>query len=162
LPLISDSEMLRLFGAEVASALAEMERFNLEGSICQSCRGGCCRLVSCELYTPGLTLCPVQNFRPLLCRMHFCRHFSAVYPLLVKESGDIYLDSLIAAEKSGYKGVFLFDCPPLSRPAPGLVEALSQSLLEIREGRLDGAVGLKAVEAAFEGYQSKKAVPDNL
>ncbi len=89
MPLIGDSEMARLFGEETAAALAELDACNRQGQICSSCRGSCCRLVSCELYTPELSCCPVQKFRPVLCRMHFCHKFNAKYPLLVKEAGDI-------------------------------------------------------------------------
>jgi hypothetical protein len=153
LPLISDSEMSRLFGEEVASALTELELFNRQGQFCLRCRGSCCRLVSCELYTPGLTRCPVQDLRPVLCRMHFCRQFSGVYPLLVKETGDIFLDSLIAAEKKGFKEVFLFDCPPLAKPAPGLVKSISRCIDDLREGRTDEAAALRDIEAEIEGYR---------
>jgi hypothetical protein len=154
LPLVSDSEMAHLFGEEVASALAELELFSREGQICLRCRGSCCRLVACELYSPELTCCPVQKLRPVLCRMHFCRQFNPVYPLLVKESGDIYLESLIAAQNSGYKKVSLFDCPPLSKVAPGMVKSVSQSLVEFREGSRDEAATLKIIEAGLESYRN--------
>jgi hypothetical protein len=152
LPLIRDSEMSRLFGEEVASALSELEVFNREGQVCLNCRGSCCRLVSCELYTPALACCPVQKFRPVLCRMHFCREFARVYPCLVKETGDIYLESLIAAQKTGYKKVFLFDCPPLRRAAPEMVESLSRSLVDFREGRRNEAATLRIIEARLEDH----------
>jgi hypothetical protein len=158
--LISDSEMSRLFGEEVASALAELETFNRQGQICSRCRGQCCTLVSCELYTPAFTCCPVQNFRPVLCRMHFCRRFTEIYPLLVKETGDIYLDSLIAAANRGFKGVDLFDCPPLKKSAPGMVQTLSHSLLAYKEGRLDEAAALKAIENEVGQPQARHRILD--
>jgi hypothetical protein len=154
--LISDSEMSCLFGEEVSSALAELEEFNSQGQICSRCRGQCCMLVSCELYAPAFTCCPVQGFRPVLCRMHFCRRFTEAYPLLVKQTGDIYLDSLIAAEKRGFKGVALFDCPPLNKVAPGMVQTLSRSIVAFREGRIDEATALKAIKAAVEDYHTEK------
>jgi hypothetical protein len=154
LPLVSDAEMALLFGQEVAEALAELELFSRQGQICLTCRGSCCRLVSCELYWPELTCCPVQKSRPVLCRMHFCRKFTQVYPLLVKESGDIYLESLIAAQNSGYKKVSLFDCPPLSYVAPELVKPVARSLAEFREGRRDEAATIRIIEAGLESYRN--------
>jgi hypothetical protein len=156
LPLISDSEMTRLFGEEVASALAELELFNRQERICPTCRGSCCRLVSCEFYTPELDCCPAQKLRPVLCRMHFCKSYARVYPWLVKEMGDIYLESLIEAGKSGYKKVFLFDCPPLKNCAPEMVTPVSHKLSEFKQGRAGKAAVLESVEIELEKHLVKQ------
>jgi hypothetical protein len=150
LPLVSDAEMSRLFGPELGSGVAEMDDFNRREQVCDRCGGNCCRLVSCELYTPGLKSCPVQKMRPLLCRLHFCHSFARVFPILVKECGDIYLDSLIAAHAAGSKAIPLFDSPPLGKVAPEMVRAVSGILAEFRAGRLDEAGALRLIEAGLE------------
>ncbi|MBN1188747.1 MAG: hypothetical protein JXA46_03255 [Dehalococcoidales bacterium] len=153
LPLISEPEMSLLFGPEVVSALAELENYNRQEQLCPICRGGCCRLVSCEFYIPELACCPVQEFRPLLCRMHFCYRFARVYPRLVKEIGDIYLESLIAAEKAGCKNIYLFDCPPLKKAAPGLVGYIVSELKKYRQGSAGKEEILEAIETILAGYR---------
>jgi hypothetical protein len=154
--LISDSEMMRLFGEEVASALAELELFNRQEQLCPRCKGGCCRLVHCELFLPEMDCCPLHQYRPVLCRMHFCTKYSLTYPRLVKEIGDIYLESLITAEKAGCKTVALFDCPPLKKAAPAMVELVSRSLADFREGRASKTAVLESVGIELERHLVKQ------
>jgi hypothetical protein len=153
LPLISDSEMSRLFGEGVASALAELGIFNQEEQLCLHCGGACCRLVRCELYLPEMGCCPLHQYRPVLCRMHFCTKYARTYPWLVKEIGDIYLESLITAEKAGCKTIPLFDCPPLKKAAPGMVELVSRSLAELREPGQYKELVLAKIENGIAGYR---------
>jgi hypothetical protein len=153
LPFISEVEMETLFGDDVNSALAELERYNQQGQICRNCDSRCCRLVDCELYTAELSRCPVHHWRPALCRLHFCNKFSRVYPLIVRDAGDIYLESLIAAERRGIKITYLFDCPPLAKLAPELVTAISSYLSAFKEGRSGEARTIELIEAEIDKMQ---------
>jgi len=135
LPLISDVEIRNLFGPETASALDELDKYNQRRQLCRHCKSRCCRLIHCEIYSEKLKFCPLGNYRPLLCRMHYCSGFREDYPLLVKEIGDIYLDSLIAGGSRGMLNVDLFDCPPLLKVAPDLVSMVSALIREFMEDR---------------------------
>jgi len=147
LPLVTDGEMASLFGEAVNSALAELEADNQQQSICARCANRCCLLVDCELYTPELSNCPIKSCRPLLCRMHFCNQFSLNYPVLVKEVGDIFLESLLAAERLDKNNAALFDSPPLSTHIPELVNIIKSLLMDFKKGLLDEANVLQLIQS---------------
>ncbi len=150
LPLISDAEMLLLFGQEVIAGLAELEAYNSREKLCQDCAARCCRLVDCELYAPDLGRCPIYSYRPVLCRMHFCQKFVPRYGTLVKEAGDVFLESLLAAEKIDGRRARLFDSPPLVRLVPRLVKEVLAHISAVREKRLDEPSALREIEAEIE------------
>jgi hypothetical protein len=155
LPFITDEENARLFGEEVAAALLQLEVFNGRESLCRGCLNRCCRLVNCEFYSPELTRCPVQPYRPPLCRMHFCDRFAAQYPQLVKDLGDIFLDGLQAVGRLDSQTADLFDSPVLSPLVPGLVGSVLPLLAAAREGRTDEASALVLIQKEIEKYFSK-------
>jgi len=136
LPLITDSEMNELFGEEVAAALATLNRYNIEEKICQRCENRCCYTSRCELYAPQFSECPIYGLRPVVCRLHFCHRFEATCSSLIVELGDIFFDSLLAAERNGSDRVRLFDTPPLEATSPQLVAVTSPWVDAVREGRL--------------------------
>ncbi len=156
LPLISDAEMDQLFGEEVKAGLAELERHNQQEKICRNCVSRCCQLVDCEFYTPEWSRCPVHSFRPTLCRMHFCSQFVPQYGILVKEVGDIFLESLLAAEKRNGRKANLFDSPPLGKLIPQLVTAILPLISAVKEKRLHEADAWRMIEAEIENSTGEK------
>jgi hypothetical protein len=152
LPLIADNELTPLLGKEVYSALAELESYNRQQKLCSRCANRCCKLVDCELYTPELGTCPIQSFRPLLCRMHFCSQFSEVYPVWVKELGDIFLESLLAAEQRDRQRAAFFDTPPLKQFALEPVTAILPLLSEFKKGNLDEPSVLELIHAEIDQF----------
>ena len=150
LPLITDSEMDRLFGEEVSLVLQELERYNQQEEMCHTCRSRCCLLVDCELYVPEFSRCSIHKFRPLLCRMHYCNRFAPVYKELVKTIGDVFLESLLAGEKVHSGKTKLLDSPPLGRLVPALVDAASQVIVAFKAGCLNEAEALKGIISAAE------------
>jgi hypothetical protein len=139
LPQVTDDEMLLVFSEEVNLALSKLEAHNQQEKLCARCVSRCCLLVDCEVYTPELSSCPIYSFRPLLCRMHFCHQFAQVYPLTVKALGDIFLESLLAAECLDKDKATFFDSPPLKRFAPGLINAFESLLTDFKKGEIDEA-----------------------
>ena len=137
LPLITNSEMNELFGEEVAAALVKLNNYNREKQICFNCQNRCCKVSGCELYASQFSQCPIQDFRPVVCRLHFCHRFHIQDNSLVEELGDIFFDSLLAADRYGSTRVRLFDSPPLARSAPDLVVATTQWVNAVREGSLN-------------------------
>ncbi len=150
LPLISDAEMDSLFGQEVAAALHELELYGRQEGFCRSCRSRCCLLVDCELYVPSFSRCSIHNFRPVLCRMHFCNKFAPVYRDLVKAVGDIFLDSLLAGEHLDPAKTKLLDSPPLGILAPDLVARIKGIIKAFDEGILEEKAALKSIAAELE------------
>ena len=153
LPLITDSEMNELFGGEVAAALAELNRYNGEEEVCSHCEKRCCQVTGCELYAPQFSQCPIHDLRPVVCRLHFCHKFHISDNSLIKELGDIFFDSLLAADRYGSSRVRLFDSPPLGGSAPGLVAATSPWLNEVREGSLDAEYAERLIRREAEKYR---------
>ena len=153
LPLITDAEMANLFRPEVISVLTELDHFSQREKVCSRCNRRCCLLVDCELYTPELSICPIHSYRPLLCRMHFCNQFARVYPSLVKEVGDIFLESLIAAERQNKSKTAVFDSPPLGKYIPNLVAAIKNLLGEFKKGRLDEPTVLRLIQVEIDENQ---------
>ena len=150
LPLVTDAEMDLLFGAELNSALFELNLYNQQEKLCHLCRGQCCLLVDCELYVPEFGCCSIYKFRPLLCRFHFCHRFDPVYKELVKTVGNIFLESLLAVQAVAPKVTLLLDSPPLGKLAPDLINAVMPHIIAFKEGRLGEAAVLTAINAELE------------
>ncbi len=156
LPLITDAEMDRVFGKEVSTALAKLYSFNEEQEICRGCLSRCCLLVHCELYDPRLVRCPIYTCRPVLCRMHFCDRYTRIFDLLVKDIGDIFLESLSAAERLDPRTAGLLDSPPLGRPVSRLTNAILPVINSVGDGCLDEASGQKLILDEVEKFYQGK------
>jgi hypothetical protein len=145
LPFISDSEMGQLYGQQVNSGLAELDKFNQEKQLCRNCPNRCCLLVDCELYSEAFSGCPIHSYRPILCRMHFCNKFALEYPFLVKDLGNIFLEGLLAGQKVDNLRVNLLDSPPLGKFAPDLICEITAKITSFKEKKLDEATVLKMI-----------------
>ena len=152
LPLISDAEVEGLFSPILLHTLAQLRQYDLNEQICAACSERCCALIRCELYDPALGFCPAFNWRPLLCRMHYCHKFEAHWKA-VKVIGDIFLESLLAAERQGSRKMALFDSPALAPVAPELAKSILTLRMTYREGQLDKTAALRALQDAAENYR---------
>ena len=155
LPLIINSEMDELFGEEVADAVAEMDRVNREEQICLNCQSRCCPACGCELYAPQFGQCPIYDFRPVLCRLHFCHRFNSAGRYIVIDLGDIFFDSLSAAEQAGSDKVRFFESPPLAGHAPGLITATAHLVDGVRTNNLDPEYARKLINQEAEKYHTR-------
>ncbi len=153
LPLISDAEVEGLFSADLLQTLEHLSQYNQAERICSTCSARCCGLIKCELYDPSFGFCPAFNLRPLLCRMHYCRKFTPAYQKEVKVIGDIFLESLLAAERQGSLKARLFDSPPLVLAAPALAEIISPLIVAFRKGNLNEKATLLAIQAKAMEYR---------
>jgi hypothetical protein len=157
LPFITDSETDELFGEEVADALAEFERYNQKEQVCSHCESRCCPAIDCEFYAPQFTRCPIYDLRPPVCRLHFCHRFPLDNGLLMKELGDIFLESLLVADRHGSLKIRLFDCPPISRIVPALVAITAPLMDAIRNGTLTTEYAERLIRQQVE--QCRISVP---
>ena len=154
LPLITDAEMDDLFGDEVAAALAELDRRNQEEELCLHCDSRCCLACRCELYVPRFSRCPIQGLRPVLCRLHFCDRFRVAGSSLMDDLGDIFFESLLAADREGDPRVRLFEAPPLVGSAPDLIAVVSPWVKAVREGTLAPRYAGKAVHREAKKHRT--------
>lgn len=153
LPLISDDELEGLFSADLLQTLEHLRQYNQTERICSTCSARCCGLIKCELYDQAFGICPAFNLRPLLCRMHYCHKFAPACQEEVKVIGDIFLESLLAADRLGSAKARLFDSPPLRLAAPALAEKISPLTAAFREGSLNEKATLLAIQATVEEYR---------
>jgi len=158
LPLITDAEASNLFGDEVNTALARLDRFNQQEHLCQNCSSHCCGIVDCELYDSSLSRCPIQPFRPLLCRMHFCQKYIPAFSTLVKDLGDIFLDSLLVGELIDKEKIRLMDSPPLAKLAPEMVNGILAVIKKIKAGRLEEKKAWIIIQSNLEPYQPGRLI----
>jgi len=154
LPFISDSEINSLFGEEVAAALARLNHYARERQICLCCEGRCCKIAHCELYAPQFERCPIYDFRPVVCRLHFCQQFQTTGSSLVKELGDIFFESLTAADSYGSAKVRMFDNPPLSICCSDFVEAVTPWVDAVQEGSLNPKRAVELIQCEMEKFKS--------
>jgi hypothetical protein len=154
LPFVSDDELQNLFSPVLIEMLNFMGRYNREHQICAGCNDRCCRLVNCEIYDSSFDSCPVFNLRPLLCRMHYCLKFTRDCEQEVKLIGDIFLEGLLAAQKTGSCKTALFDSPPLSAAAPLLAGKLNAIMADFKAGSLAKPDTLQAIRSEAEKYRT--------
>lgn len=98
LPFITDIEIGKLFGQEVAQALESLERVNRDRDICSTCGGKCCQHMGCELFESSFEECPIHEYRPVLCRFHYCEAFGQDQESLVRELLDVFASGVARLE----------------------------------------------------------------
>ncbi len=136
LSLVTDSELLKLYGEEVVAAITELEESGREEDVCLRCGGQCCRDIGCELYAPQFDRCPIYEFRPIACRLHFCHRFDASARSLVLALRDVFLGSLTAIESRTGEALTALDSPPLAGCLPEFAAAVVPWIEEVRCGLL--------------------------
>lgn len=137
LPFITDLEIKEIYGQEVASALEGLERISQEEQICQQCDINCCREHGCELYAPQFNRCPVHDFRPAICRFHFCQKFQNSGRPFIEELSEIFLYSLSTAAANGSDRVKFFNPPPFAEVVPELIEIIGPLVKGVRSGSIE-------------------------
>jgi hypothetical protein len=154
LPFITDQEVERLYGEEVAAALGELERINLAEKICRRCESNCCQTHGCEFYAGQFRQCPIHDLRPAICRFHFCEKFHAAAAPNVEELSEIFLYSLSTASASGSQAVKFFNPPPFAGAVPGLVETVTPAVEKVRSGKLKPGCGQRRVREEVMKYNA--------
>lgn len=145
LVLVTDEEVSLLFGEEVTEALVRLERFSEEEKVCGGCGGVCCRDIGCELYASPFSQCPIHEFRPIVCRFHFCRRFDRVDKSLIIELRDVFLGCFMAVDFCDHVNLRSLDVPPLAEFCPELVAAAGPWVEAVQGGRLDPQHGAKLI-----------------
>jgi len=67
---LTDEEFEALFGKQVIEAIGILDRYSEK--ICQTCGGECCTTVGCEFHSDRFDTCPIYEYRPAKCRLHYC------------------------------------------------------------------------------------------
>jgi len=152
--LVTDSELLNLYGEEVITAVTELGKFDREEGVCLRCGGQCCRDIGCELYAPQFNQCPIYEFRPIACRLHFCHLFNAADNSPALALRDIFLGSLSAEEVRTGEFLTPLDVPPIGRCMPELITKLVPWVDAVRHGNLSTEHALVLIREEAGKYYS--------
>ncbi len=136
MPLITGEEVASLFGEEVTQALAQLEHFTAENRICAECGGVCCRDIGCELYASQFGQCPIHEYRPIACRMHFCPRLDDPFRSVIIELRDVFVGCYRAIDFWDSANLRALDSPPFAGVCPQFVAAVGSSVNGVREGWL--------------------------
>lgn len=154
--LVTDNEVEELYGEEVAAALAKLERINQEKQICSGCDGFCCWKIGCDLYDTRFKRCPVNDFRPLACRFHFCDSFYTMENELVMDLADIFYNSFLALSARDSDKASEMISPLLAGASPQLTAALSLRMGEMRRGEIDPELAEEFIRREVETYRTAR------
>ncbi len=160
--LITDKEMENIFGEEVTMVLTQMEHFMTENRTCSDCGGVCCRDIGCELYAAQFGRCPIYEYRPIACRMHFCHRLDDPYRPLIIELRDVFVGCHSAMDFSDNSNLRSLDSPPLGEVCPEFVAAVRSYTDLVRNGKLrpDHAAQTVCGEAErYRGHCTAKRPP---
>jgi hypothetical protein len=151
-PFVTNQEIKELYGEEVAAALRGLERINQEEMICQQCDSNCCQEHGCEFYAPQFSRCPIHDFRPAICRFHFCEKFQTVAGSTVKDLSEIFLYSLSTASANGSSSVKFFNPPPFADISPELIKIIKPLITQVHSGKLKPGYGQRRIRQEVKKY----------
>ena len=143
LPFVTDEELAACLEPEAIEAFSLLERLNRAQEICSQCGGKCCQEMGCELFSPELEGCPTADYRPLLCRFHYCEKFGPEHEGLVKGLRDLFVSAAAhgEAESKVTLGMALNmllyrACRKPEDPCPPLVENMRQIASAAHRGEM--------------------------
>ena len=152
--LVTDEEVRHLFGEEVTMAVAKLEHFSKEEQICSGCGGICCNDIGCEIYAPQFSQCPIYAYRPLVCRLHFCHRFDAMYRSMVIDLRDVFVDCFRAMNSQDNQKLRSLDSPPLGEACPEFITAVGPWVEAVRDGRLEPDHVIELICREAEKYRN--------
>jgi len=158
LPFITNVEVRALYGEKVAATLEKLERLNRKKMICHRCDTNCCQEHGCEFYASQFNQCPIYEFRPAICRFHFCDKFriavSCKIKELIKELSEIFLYSLSVAAKGGSNRVVFFNPPPFVKVSPELIKTISPLVKGVQLGKIPPEYAEKCINQQIIRYRT--------
>lgn len=138
---LTDHEFEGLFGEELSRVLRILKE-NAKDK-CSPCKGECCRVIACELYSEKFSSCPIYDIRPRECRFHFCREILDTAPLS-KEDRELFekpTRDLLKNDEEGKQSELFPMFPQFPLDPEGLaslgIDEASRVTKAFEEGELD-------------------------
>lgn len=150
---VSDDEVAQLTGSAACGMLHDLEKQGVEERLCATCGGICCRDVGCELYAVPFQRCPIQRFRPLACRFHFCHRFGPAHKAEIVALRDLYLACYMLRDSQDSFKLRCLDAPPLAQLCPELVSQARPIVTSIARGTTDAGAAMRSLEQVVEGLR---------
>jgi hypothetical protein len=132
---VSERMVRNLFGEEVVSSLSKLEQFSKEHKICADCGGRCCEEIGCEFFAKEFGGCPIREFRPLMCRFHFCHRFGEENKFLIIALRDIYLECFKRLYELDAPRAEVMNSPPFVDFCPDFAKEALKIITEARKKR---------------------------
>ena len=162
LPFITDLEIRKLFGQEVAQALESLEGVNKEREICFTCGGKCCQQMRCEFFDSAFEECPIHEYRPVLCRFHYCEEFGEDQTSLVRELLDIFVSGVaqLEAENGAIPSIELnmllySECRKPEVSCPPLIDDMRHIVAAASRGEVDRGKAKIMLREEVRSYRSR-------
>ncbi len=169
LPFVTDEELEERLELEVIQALNLLERLNQAQGICSGCGGKCCAEMGCELFSPELGGCPIADYRPLLCRFHYCEKFGPEHEGPIKRLRNLFAAAASHGEAesrvaSGLElNMLLYRaCRRPDDPCPHLVGNMRQIAAAARRGEMSWQEAKGKFREEVETYRSMKRQKTNV
>lgn len=159
LPFVTNREMEQLYGEEFSKTLEKLNRLGREEQVCLGCPSCCCAEHSCEFYDPQFNQCPVFDFRPVICRVHFCERFKIADRSIITELSETFLYGVHSLAASGSARSLFFDPPPFARVIPGLVASISPWVSKVRAGKITPQYGRRHIRQEVSRYRCNCSLP---
>jgi hypothetical protein len=168
LPFVTDLEVREVFGQEVAQALEFLEGTNKEGRICYACGGKCCQQMGCEFFYQAFGGCPIHEYRPLLCRFHYCEKFGDDQKSLIIDLLDIFVSgvSRLEAESGALPSIefnmLLYSaCRKPEESYPHLIEDIHHIVAAAKKGEVDRQKAIMMLREEILSYRSTNVTADS-
>jgi hypothetical protein len=79
----TDDEFKEIFTEEVIKATRALDKY--AKWICRTCGGKCCKAIWCGFYSEKFDSCPIYEYRPLKCRLYYCKEITENEDLTLEE-----------------------------------------------------------------------------
>ena len=163
LPFVTDLELRQLFGPEVGQALDFLEGINNGRGICSACGGECCQQMGCEFFDEAFGKCPVHEYRPVLCRFHYCDKFGEDQKWLIRELLGIFVSgvSQLEAESGAIPSIELnmllySACRKPGEPYPQLIDEVRSIVADSKKGEIGRKKAVTMLREQVLSYRSRK------
>lgn len=168
LPFVTDTELEDNLDLQIVQALRLLDGINRAQSICSQCGGQCCRDMGCELFTAELGCCPIADYRPLLCRFHYCEKFGPEHETLIKWLRDLFAAAASHGE-AGSRAVgalelnllLLRTCRGADDPCPQLLENMCHITAAARSGEIGWQQAREQLNQQVEAYRGNSGTTHN-
>ena len=168
LPFVTDTELEDNLDLQIVQALRLLDGLNLAQSICSQCGGQCCRDMGCDLFTAELGCCPIADYRPLLCRFHYCEKFGLEHETLIKWLRDLF-GAATSLGEAGSRAVVALElnllllrtCRGADDPCPQLLWDMRQITAAACSGEISWQQAKEQLNQQVEVYRSNSGPKNN-
>ena len=150
---ITDKDIKELFGEEVTEAITRLQLLNRDKHLCSDCDGYCCSDIDCELYDVRYDLCPIYDFRPMVCRLQFCNRFYMQEVELINGLREVYFGSLMAIGDWESARTMAMSVPPFTDVLPEVAATFSRIVDKMQQGELEPELAAELLRQEVEWFR---------